>query len=258
MLAILNKHHIQDVYGFMNGNGIVNSKEGLAIARGWIQSGQLLGNHTFSHLDLATTSSKIYPHDIHKNNLLLQQLMGKKDYHYFRYPYLAEGDTLEKRNTVRAYLIKEHYKIAPVTVDFFDYEWNDAYVRCLKKKDRAAIAWLKQSYLEQAVNALTISHVLSMQLFNRDIDNVLLIHMNAFSALMLDDLLKTYEKQKVTFISLPDALKDTVYEINPNVVRDRAYTFLNQVRLSRGLTNPPVVSKLYATLPEDKLNNLCF
>ncbi len=96
-----------------------------------------------------------------------------------------------------------------------------------------------------------------MMLFNRDIKNILLIHINAFTASMLDKLLTEYEKKDVKFISLPDALNDDVYKINPNVVKERAYTFLNQVRLSRHLENPDIVKKLYATLPEEKLDHLC-
>src|SRR3990167_2759828 len=98
---------------------------------------------------------------------------------------------------------------------------------------------------------------LSMMLFNRDIKNVLLIHINLLTAEMLDELLTSYEKQNTQFISLPEALSDNVYEINPNIVRHRAYTFLNQVRLSRGLENPEIVKKLYASLPEEKLEKLC-
>jgi hypothetical protein len=74
---------------------------------------------------------------------------------------------------------------------------------------------------------------------------------------MLDGLLNAYEQNNVNFISLAEALHDTVYKINPNVIRDRAYTFLNQVRLARGLENPPLVSQLYASLPEDRLSKLC-
>ena len=74
---------------------------------------------------------------------------------------------------------------------------------------------------------------------------------------MLDDLLTDYEKQNVKFISLSDALSDDVYQINPNIISDRAYTFLNQVRLTRGLKNPEIVEKLYDSLPEDKLNQIC-
>lgn len=94
-------------------------------------------------------------------------------------------------------------------------------------------------------------------LFNRDIKNVLLIHINSFTAEMLDDLLSNYERQGVKFISLPEALSDDIYQINPNIVRDRAYTFLNQMRLSKSLQNPDIVEKLYDSLPEDKLNKLC-
>ncbi|MBX3710250.1 MAG: hypothetical protein KIT56_09880 [Gammaproteobacteria bacterium] len=87
--------------------------------------------------------------------------------------------------------------------------------------------------------------------------NVLLIHINSFTVEMLDDLLTNYEKQGIKFISFPEALSDDVYQINPNIVRDRAYTFLNQIRLSKWLKNPDIVENLYDSLPEDELNQLC-
>jgi hypothetical protein len=109
----------------------------------------------------------------------------------------------------------------------------------------------------QSLYALTISHELSELLFKRDIKNILLLHIGEFDAVMLDKLLTAYEKRGVKFISLADALKDDVYKINPNVVSDRTYTFLNQIRVARGLENPPSVKKLYGELPEEKLDGLC-
>ena len=256
MIAVFKKHDIKGVYGLVNGDK-VNEPGGMQILKSWIDAGNYLGNHTFHHLDLAKTDSHDYINDISKNEPILSELMSGKDYHYFRYPYLSEGNTQEKRDTVRQFLFNNGYKIAPVTVDFFEYEWSDPYVRCLKKQDRKSIQWLKETYLTQAKNALIISHELSMMLFHRDIKNVLLIHINAMTADMLDELLTQYEKQHVTFISLSDALNDNAYQINPNIVRDRAYTFLNQVRLSKGLKNPDIVEKLYDSLPEEQLNQLC-
>lgn len=257
ILSVFKKHHITGVYGLINGNTINDTRNGYAILQEWIKEDQTLGNHTFHHLDLAQTESAEYIIDIQKNERILNQLMTDKDYHYFRYPFLSEGNTQEKRDTIRNYLFKKNYKIAPVTVDFFEYEWNDPYVRCLNKHDKKSIEWLKKTYLEQANNALVISHELSKMLFNRDIKNILLIHINAFTAEMLDELLTNYEKQNIKFISLKNALSDPVYQINPNIVRERAYTFLNQILLSRGLKNPEIVEKLYNTLPEDKLDQLC-
>ena len=257
VLSVLKKHHITGVYGLTNSNTVDNTPNGIAILQEWLKAGHALGNHTSHHLDLAKTNSAAYITDIQKNESILNQFMANRDYHYFRYPFLSEGNTQEKRDTVRNYLSKNNYKIAPVTVDFFEYEWNDPYVRCLNKQDKKSIAWLKKTYLLQANNALVISHELSKMLFNRDIKNVLLIHINSFTAEMLDELITNYEKQNITFISLKDALSDPIYQINPNIVRNRAYTFLNQIRLSRGLENPEIVEKLYNTLPEDKLGQLC-
>jgi hypothetical protein len=56
---------------------------------------------------------------------------------------LWEGDTLEKRRAVRAYLKEHGYRVAQVSLDFEDYAWNDAYSRCSAKGDEAAISWLQ-------------------------------------------------------------------------------------------------------------------
>jgi peptidoglycan/xylan/chitin deacetylase (PgdA/CDA1 family) len=257
MLTVFKKHHIKGVYGLINGVNTQPANSDAVILQRWIDEGQLLGNHTYHHLDLAKTPAAAYIDDIRKNEPILRQYMGDHNYKYFRYPYLSEGNTQQRRDAVRKYLFDNHYKIAPVTVDFFEYEWSDPYARCIARHDEKAIAWLKETYLEQSLNALTIAHALSMMLYQRDIKYVLLIHINAMTTDMLDAMLTAYENQGVKFITLPEALKDDAYEFNPNIVRDRAYTFLNQVRLARKLDNPEIVEKLYATLPEDRLETVC-
>ena len=124
MLAIFKKHHIENVYGLKNGKKVKETKNGFAIIREWLDAGHSLGNHTYSHIDLVNESSNDYIADIQKNEALLKKL-SLNDYHYFRYPFVSEGNTQEKRDHVRKYLFNNGYKIAPVTVDFFEYEWND-------------------------------------------------------------------------------------------------------------------------------------
>lgn len=75
--------------------------------------------------------------------------------------------------------------------------------------------------------------------------------------LMLDEVLTQYEKVGVQFISLPDALADPVYAINADTVSDTGYTFLNEIRRSRHLQNPPTVTKFYDSIPENQLSTLC-
>src|SRR3990167_6486241 len=86
MLLVFKKHHITGVYGLMNGDLIAMDKDDLTALKIWVSNGQLLGNHTFSHLDLAKVTADNYIQDIQKNEPILLQLMGSKNYRYFRYP----------------------------------------------------------------------------------------------------------------------------------------------------------------------------
>jgi peptidoglycan/xylan/chitin deacetylase (PgdA/CDA1 family) len=256
MLDVFKKHHLTEIYGFINGYRVDN-EQSREILQLWVQSGPLLGNHTYSHMDLVSHSANTYIQDIQKNDPILIKFMGNKNYHYFRYPYLREGNTEAKREAVRDYLLNHHYQIAEVTMDFWDYLWNVPYERCLKQKNQNAIAYLKTSYLSSSVNAIQAARALSYVLFQRDIKYILLLHIGSFDAIMLDKVLTEYEKAGVHFISLPDALSDPVYAINADTVSDTGYTFLNEIRRSRHLPNPPTVTKFYDSIPEDKLSTLC-
>lgn len=257
MLAALRKHHLTGVYGMINGGRVADEPQARRVLELWVAGGQLLGNHTYSHPDLVKTPLSDYLADIGKNDPLLRELMGDKDFRYFRFPFLAEGDTAEKRAGVRQFLAERHYRIAEVTVDFFDYEWIAPYERCLAKHDTASIDWLKSSFIDNARGAVDIAEQLATLDFGRPIKHVLLLHLSRFNADMMDSLLTAYEQRGVKFIGLADALADPAYRFDPNPLVPRSYTFLNQVRRAKHLDNPPQVTALYNALPEDKLEALC-
>ena len=67
----------------------------------------------------------------------------KHDWRWFRYPYLHEGDTLEKRRAVRAFLASSGYRIAQTTIDS-KTTCGTAHARCWMKKDAEGLAWLRE------------------------------------------------------------------------------------------------------------------
>lgn len=257
MLATLDKHNLKNTYGFINADEIKNIPDRENALKLWVNDGQLLGNHTFNHINLETSNVDQYIQEIKANDTYLIKLMGNKDYHYFRYPYLYEGETEQKRNAIRNYLASQNYKIAEVTIDFGDYLWNNPYARCRDKGDTQSIEWLKQTYLKSALNALKIAHELSMLDFNRDIKNILLLHIGAFDALMLDDVINAYQKQDAHFISLQQAMQDSVYKTNPNVAKKNPYTFLAQIRSSKNISQPEDIKLMQADIPIKQLKNIC-
>jgi peptidoglycan/xylan/chitin deacetylase (PgdA/CDA1 family) len=229
ILLTLEKHHLSGIYGFMNGAKTVNNPENLKVLQDWVAAGQLLGNHTYTHLNLNDVSLNTYKNEIQQNDVLLAKLMGLKDYKFFRYSYLAEGKNNEERNAIRQYLFQNQYKIAPVTILFYDYKWNDPYLACLKKHNLSAINLLKNTYLSELSYATLHAQAMAQQLFHRDIAHILVIHCDPFAAENLDELLTQLEKNKVKFISLENALQDKAYDFNFYDPKRGFATFLTEV-----------------------------
>jgi gamma-glutamyltranspeptidase len=46
----------------------------------------------------------------------LREAVDGEDWHWFRYPYLHEGETPEKRHAVRQFLKRRGYRVAQVRI----------------------------------------------------------------------------------------------------------------------------------------------
>jgi peptidoglycan-N-acetylglucosamine deacetylase len=252
LLAAFKQAGVPEVYGFINAGKLEQHPEDMKVLQLWREAGQPLGNHTYTHPSLNDLAPAAFEDNIEKNEPKLQELMGNKDWHWFRYPYLNEGDTLEKRHIIRVYLRDHHYRIAQVTLDFEDYAWNGAYARCSDKKDEKAIAWLKESYLGTASEYMKLGRELSQQIFGRQIKHVLLMHVGAFDAEMAPQLLAQMKQQGFKFITLEKAESDPAYETDPDLALKDGDTLLDQIIEARQLQFPP-----HAEKPMKQLQEIC-
>ena len=216
LIAAMKDAHLPPVYGFVNGLQLEREPASAPMLKDWRDAGFFLGNHTWSHMNLNTSSLADWESDLLKNEPVLEKYAGNTDWHWLRYPFLAEGDTSEKRAETRKFLAAHGYKIASVTMSFGDYMWNEPYARCITKNDTASIAQLESSYLQAAAN---FRRAMSKSLYGHDIPYVLLMHVGAFDARMLPRLLKLYRDKGFAFIALQDAENDPFYasEIDPSL-----------------------------------------
>jgi peptidoglycan-N-acetylglucosamine deacetylase len=208
IIAAMKEAHMPPAYGFMNGS--LTEKEPLStpMLKDWRDAGLPLGNHTWSHMNLNEHTLADWEADVAKNEPLLQSYMHDNDWRWLRFPYLAEGDTPEKRQQARAFLQSHGYRIAGVTMSFGDYAYNEPYARCVAKDDTAAIAQLEKAYLQAADATIDYTRSMSKTLYNRDIPYVLLMHVGALDARMLPRLLALYRDKGFTFITLEQAEQD--------------------------------------------------
>jgi peptidoglycan/xylan/chitin deacetylase (PgdA/CDA1 family) len=211
--------HMPPVYGFVNGVPIQREPNSEPMLDDWRNAGFLLGNHTWSHMNLNTSSLTDWEADLLKNESILKQHAGNSDWHWLRYPFLAEGDSPEKRADTRKFLAAHNYKIASVTMSFADYMWNEPYARCVAKNDTGAIAQLESSYLQAASADADFRRAMTKTLFGHDIPYVLLMHVGAFDARMLPRLLDLYRSKGFTFVTLKQAENDPFYasSIDPSL-----------------------------------------
>ena len=211
LIAAMQAERMPPVYGFMNGVQLYREPGSSPMLKDWTYAGYMLGNHTWSHMNLNTMDLIDWEADLRKNEPLLDKYAEGNDWHWLRFPFLAEGDTPAKRADARAFLAAHGYRIAAVTMSFGDYMWNEPYARCVANNDTTAIAQLESSYLQAAAEDVDFRRAMSKALYGHDIPYVLLMHIGAFDARMLPRLLKLYRDKGFTFVTLQEAENDPFY-----------------------------------------------
>jgi peptidoglycan/xylan/chitin deacetylase (PgdA/CDA1 family) len=255
VLTILKKRHVPAVYGFINAKKLEGNADGAEALKLWAAA-EPVGNHTYSHMDLEQNAAEAFEREIEENEPALELLAGKAapgdDWHWFRYPYLHEGDTVEKRRAVRAYLKARGYRIAQVTLDWEDYLWNTAYARCVAKGDAKSIEWLRSSYLSTASEFLDLGRAQAKLIYGHEINYVLLMHLGAYSSTILPDALDLLKKKGFKLVTLGEAESDAAYEGDPDVGLHDAGTLLDQWMQVKQIKYPE-----HAEKPYNDVENVC-
>ena len=214
ILDTLARRKVQAALFVTAGNG-ANRPEGYALAKAWGQAGHALGNHTMTHPDLhgAKVTLAQYQQEILDCDAIVRTLPGYQK--WFRYTYLREGNTPEKRDGMRAFLQQQGYRNAYVSLDTSDWRFDDKLRDMLGKNPQADLAPLKQLYLAHVKQRALAYRALSQQLQGRDIAQVLLLHHNLVNALWLDDIIGQFNDMGWTITTPAAAFADPVYQLAP-------------------------------------------
>ena len=232
IIKSLRDAHSPPVYGFVNAKRLEEDSSTAQVLQLWRDAGFPLGNHSFSHMDLNSNSLDAFEQDLLTDEPTLQKFMGDQDWHWLRFPFLQEGDTVEKHRAIGAFLKEHGYKVAEVTLSFGDYAYNEPYARCVAKNDQAGIEQLKQGYLSGAAESLAQGEKMSKLIYGRDIKHVMLLHIGAFETVMLPHLLDLLKQRGFKLITLQEAESDPAYANDPTLPSNWGGTFLQQMMVA--------------------------
>jgi peptidoglycan/xylan/chitin deacetylase (PgdA/CDA1 family) len=251
ILATLKRENMPPIYGFVNGFRIAQYPYQIHILQAWRAAGNPLGNHTWSHPEFDKLTLPQYEANIVRNEPLLRKVSPNSDWHWFRFPYLEEGNTVKRREQLRAWLTQHGYRIAEVSMDFQDYNWNEPYARCAAQHNAVAINSLRASYLNAADESIRVYRQIAQTLYHRDVPYVLLLHVGAFDARMLPDLIALFRQRGFIFVTLQQAMADPTYSFDPKVSSPDGNTFNEMVAQARKANIP------YMTDRSKQLDAVC-
>ena len=163
-------------------------------------AGFIIGNHTYSHLNLNQTPAEKYIEGITRTDHVLTPLLSHPK--YFRYPYLAEGKG-ESKALVQHYLAENDYIEAPVTIDSKDYRFNEQLYHIAYRARPQYLPQLKQRYLDYIWHETERAEKRTKE---QPVKQILLLHANLLNSHCLNDILLMYKEHGYRFISLSEAL----------------------------------------------------
>lgn len=214
ILKTLEKNHLKTVL-FVQGSQVDN-EEGRALLKRWLDAGQFIGNHTYSHKGMSELSLQDYESDVLKNeNLLMSYSNFKK---IFRFPYLKEGETIEKRDGFRLFLQDHQYQNGSVTIDASDWYIDERLENRLKQNPHADLTPYRDYYLAHMWSRAQYYDKLAIAVLGRSPKHTILVHHNLLNALFLNDLIQMFKQKGWTVIDATEAFKDPVFKLQPKTM----------------------------------------
>jgi peptidoglycan/xylan/chitin deacetylase (PgdA/CDA1 family) len=232
LLKVLGAHGVQ-VAIFVNGIDGGDTPEGRQILARWGQEGHLVGNHTYAHLNLQKVSLAEFTKDFLRCDALLK---GIPNYaRLLRFPYLKEGDTLEKRDGMRRILQENGYRNAAVTIATFDWLIDEHLRSALKRDPLTPLEPYRAYYLQHLATIIRHYQALGRAVAGREVQHVVLLHLNLLNALFLEDVLGMLAKNGWKLVSPATAYQDPIYAEDPRTLT-AGESLLWTLGKERGLT----------------------
>lgn len=196
----------------------VDNDPGKKLLSSWNRSGHVLANHSYSHLyfhgsDVGLTK---YIDDFRRGEAVIKSY--SKFQPEFRFPFLKEGNTVEKRDGMRQFLSRSGYRNGYVTIDASDWYVNQRLVKRITTSPASDLTPYRDFYLKHIWARALFYDDLAKKVLGRSVKHTLLIHHNLLNALYLKDLLALFKERGWNLVDASEALKDPVFNSHPQIL----------------------------------------
>jgi peptidoglycan/xylan/chitin deacetylase (PgdA/CDA1 family) len=258
LLAALKQQQIPAV-GFVNERKVYKLGEvddRIQALNQWLDAGFELGNHTYQHMSLDDNSLSAWEEDVIRGESVTKilQTQHKMKMRYFRHPFLHTGRDLQTRREAEAFLVNRGYRIAPVTMDAWDWMFSGPYDDARKRGDTAMQQKLVDTYHDYTNQVFDYYEKLSKSLIGYEPAQILLLHGNWLEADHIGELLDLLRKRGYKFVTLEEALNDSAYGMPDDYVGPDGTGWIDHWAITRG--QPPQNAPVFPQWVIDRANSL--
>ena len=208
----------------------------IAALKMWGDNGLELGNHTYAHTSLNRGTLKDWEEEVVRGETVTSILLAQHNMkmRYFRHPFLDVGRDLQTRREAEAFLVSRGYRIAPVTMDAWDWMYGGVYDDAHTRGDTALQQKLLSSYLEYTDKVFDYYEKACKTLIGYEPPQILLLHGNWMEAEHIGDLLEALRKRGYKFITMSEALGDAAYSMPDEYVGEEGGSWIDHWAITRG------------------------
>jgi peptidoglycan/xylan/chitin deacetylase (PgdA/CDA1 family) len=210
---------------------------GRALLNRWLDAGAALGNHTYTHRNMGELTVAEGALDIARADTLLRPIADARGLpmRFFRFPFLAQGVTLEQKQAYADVLAQMGLYNARVSVSNDDWEYNARY-----REAELAEQWeeryeIGQDYVRHLLESVRYWDAVGEELAGRPVRHVLLLHANRVNRDYLGTLLDSLAADGFTFVDLDRAYADPIYSEADRWPSRDGVSFLEHLRQTRRL-----------------------
>lgn len=192
-----------------------DTTKNINLLENWIKRNYItLGNHTFSHSRLSEVGYNDFKGDVTRGHNMLHRLALKynKPLSYFRFPYNDLGIDSVQQHKIDSFLISMHYLVAPFTVESSDWMFNAIYEHYISNSEFEKANEIGNLYVAKTLDYIRFFDSLSIVKYGRSINQIYLCHDNSINAKYLQSIIYTLQSKDYEFVSLDNALNDSVYQ----------------------------------------------
>jgi peptidoglycan/xylan/chitin deacetylase (PgdA/CDA1 family) len=196
----------------------VNDPRGRALVNSWDKVGHAIANHSATHPNFGSkkaTAAQFEQELIRCDSFIAEYANVTK---LFRFPFLKEGFSAEKRDSMRQILEQHGYRNGYVSIDASDWYVDLMLCDSLRKNQYLDPRPYKEFYVSHILERANYYDSLAVVLTGRKVQHVLLVHHNLLNAMFLDDVIRSLTAKGWAFHQTLDAYKDPIYREQPDIV----------------------------------------